>query len=111
MNIKKYIIFLFPYILLFWLFLKIGESYRMSASEDILNKIFDAVSNIDLLSAPALYSQDILIGLIGATTVYGVIYYKKKNAKKWRKDMEYGSARWGKPQDIKPTCVNLKNMV
>jgi type IV secretion system protein VirD4 len=45
---------------------------------------------------------DLLIGLIGAATIYGVVYYKKKNSKKWRKNREYGSARWGNKKDIAP---------
>jgi type IV secretion system protein VirD4 len=43
---------------------------------------------------PSFDTFDLLVGLIGAAAVYGIVLYKKKTKKKWRKDMEYGSARW-----------------
>ncbi|MDR3092243.1 MAG: hypothetical protein LBU36_08690 [Clostridiales bacterium] len=45
---------------------------------------------------------DLLIGLLGAAAVYGFVMYKKHHRKKWRKEVEYGSARWGNKQDIAP---------
>jgi len=45
---------------------------------------------------------DLLIGLIGAILFYAIVWIRKKNAKKWRHDVEYGSARWGTPADIAP---------
>jgi type IV secretion system protein VirD4 len=43
---------------------------------------------------PSLNTFDLCVGLIGAAAVFGIVWYKKKNAKNWRKDREYGSARW-----------------
>ena len=52
--------------------------------------------------APSLHPADLLIGIAGAAAVRLAVYLKGKNAKKYRKGMEYGSARWGTPEDIKP---------
>ena len=51
---------------------------------------------------PSFDPFDLCVGTVGAIIVYLVVYYKKKNAKKWRKDTEYGSARWGSAADIRP---------
>ena len=45
---------------------------------------------------------DWLVGIVVAAIIRAIVYFKGKNAKKYRKDVEYGSARWGKPDDIKP---------
>ena len=52
--------------------------------------------------APSFHPADLLVGLIGAVVIRLIIYTKGKNAKKYRKGMEYGSARWGTAEDIKP---------
>jgi type IV secretion system protein VirD4 len=90
---------------MFWLFDKSGEAYRMSPGRDILQKLLEAVANLNSAFQKPMLSFapfDLLIGLIGAAVIYGVVYYKKKNSKKWRKDREYGSARWGNHKDIAP---------
>ena len=51
---------------------------------------------------PAFHPIDLLIGIAGAVIIRLVVYSKQKNAKKYRKGMEYGTARWGTPADIKP---------
>ena len=51
---------------------------------------------------PSFNLIDLFVGLVGAASVYGIVYVKRKNAKKWRKDVEYGSARWGVSKDIEP---------
>ena len=51
---------------------------------------------------PSLYPFDLCVGLIGATALFSVVWIKKRNAKNWRKDVEYGSARWGNKNDIAP---------
>jgi len=97
-KIKKYILPNLPYALMFWFFSKCGEAYRISTETDTLYKIIDAVGNLSIVFARPMLSLnpfDLLIGLIGAAAIYGFVWYKKKNAKNWRKDIEYGSARWG----------------
>jgi len=104
-NIRKYILPHLPYAFLFWLFAKCGEAYRTATGVDALRKLMDAIANLNAtLSRPMLSWNpfDLLVGLLGVAAVYGIVFYKKKNAKKWRKDIEYGSARWGTRKDIAP---------
>ena len=55
---------------------------------------------------PSLAPMDLLIGIAGAVLIRLMVYFKGKNAKKYRKGIEYGSARWGNAEDIKPyTCL------
>jgi len=63
-----------------------------------VSKLNAAMSN----PLPSFNPFDLLIGLIGAAVVYGFVQYKKHHRKKWRKDIEYGSARWGNKDDIAP---------
>jgi len=103
-NIKKYVLPNLPYLLIFWLFDLFGEAYRVSAGADI-DRVANAVINMDsILSVPipSFAPDDLLVGLLGAAAVRGVVYFKSRDAKKFRKNIEYGSARWGTPKDIKP---------
>ena len=104
-KIKKHILPNFPYFVMFWFFNKCGEAYRVSAEPDTLRKLMDAVANLgNIISRPlpSFNPFDLLVGLIGAAAIFGLVWYKKKNAKNWRKDIEYGSARWGNKKDIEP---------
>ena len=104
-KIRKYVIPNLPYIFLFWFFNKIGEAYRLADGADTLRKIMGSMNTLSKAMSrplPSFYPYDLLLGIIGAVIIYTVVYFKKKNAKKFRKDMEYGSARWGRPEDIKP---------
>jgi len=94
-----------PYVFLFWLFAKIGEAYRITPGVDMLRKAMGAAANLGgTLSRPMLSFNpfDLLVGIVGAAAVYGFVMYKKHHRKKWRKDIEYGSARWGNKDDIAP---------
>jgi type IV secretion system protein VirD4 len=104
-NIKKYILPNLPYALVFWFFAKCGEGYRLSPKANAIYKLMDCIGNLDVtLSRPPLsfVLSDLCVGLIGAAAVFCVVLYRKMNAKKWRKDIEYGSARWGSKKDIAP---------
>jgi type IV secretion system protein VirD4 len=104
-KIKRYILPNLPYVFLFWFFDKCGESYRLSQGSDALKKLIGAVANLDAALSgplPSFDPFDMLVGLIGAAAICCTVLYKKKNAKKWRKDIEYGSARWGGKKDIEP---------
>lgn len=84
--------------MIFWLFAKFGEAYSLSTETDVLHKFMDSIANLNsVLSNPFLSLEpfDLCVGLAGAAVIYGMVWYKRKNAKKWRKDIEYGSARWG----------------
>jgi type IV secretion system protein VirD4 len=104
-KIKKYLLPNLPYAALFWAFDKTGQALRLSPGRDTLQKLVNGVANLDsTFSKPMLSFEpaDLCVGLAGAAVIYGVVWYRKKNAKKWRKDIEYGSARWGNKKDIEP---------
>jgi type IV secretion system protein VirD4 len=60
------------------------------------------LGNVMTKLLPSLNRFDLLVGFAGTVMIFLVVLYKKKNAKKWRKDVEYGSARWGNKSDIEP---------
>ena len=104
-NIMKYVLPKLPYAFLFWFFSKFGEAYRLAPGDDWLQRLIAGIGTLgDTISYPMLsyVPFDMLVGLFGAVAVYCFVLYKKKNAKKWRKDVEYGSARWGNRKDIEP---------
>jgi type IV secretion system protein VirD4 len=104
-TIKRLILPNIPYAFLWWLFDKAGEAYRTAYGTDTLKKIVGAVANMNVVlshPAPSCDPFDILVGLIGAAAICLTVLYKKTHAKKWRKDIEYGSARWGNRADIAP---------
>lgn len=104
-EVKKLLILNLPYLLFVYLFDKIGAAVRLAPGADASEKLLQlgtgfaaAFSSI----APSLHPADLLIGVAGAVIIRLVVYMKGKNAKKYRKGMEYGSARWGGAEDIKP---------
>ena len=103
-KIKKYVVPNLPYLLIFWFFCKIGEAYRLAAGAGFGMKLIGMMKTI----GPAFgtitpgHGFDLLVGLIGAVVLRLVVYNKVRNAKKFRKDVEYGSARWGTAKDIAP---------
>ena len=105
-DVKKFLILNFPYVFMFWFFDKVGEGYRLAAGADMVTKAMGAVSGLgEIIShnpLPSFNPQDLLIGLIGAAVIRAAVYMKAKNAKKYRHGVEYGSARWGTAEDIKP---------
>lgn len=104
-KLKKYVLPNLPYLFVFWLADKLGQAFRLSAGENMGKRFMDAVNALALLGRdplPSLHPRDLLAGIAGAAVIWLVVYFKGKNAKKWRKNIEYGSARWGTPDDIKP---------
>ena len=94
-----------PYAFIFWFANKLGEAYRLASGADFLQRLTRAVGTLGSAMhnpLPSFDLFDLAVGLIGAAIIYGVVAAKKRNAKKYRKDVEYGSARWGKPEDITP---------
>jgi type IV secretion system protein VirD4 len=97
-KIKRHVLPLLPYVFLFWFFNKVAEAVRTAPGRDMLQKAMYGIGNLGNAFASPLPSFDLIdlgAGFLGAAAIYGIVLYKKKNAKKWRKDMEYGSARWG----------------
>ena len=90
-----------PYLIFVYLFGKVGQAYRLAAGAGLSKKLLhflDGLTAAFANPAPSFHPIDLLIGLAGAVVVRLVIYCKGKNAKKYRKGMEYGSARWGTRQ-------------
>ena len=104
-NIKKLLILNAPYLLFVYLFDKVGQAVRLSPGADLSGKLLSIGSGFSAAFSNALPSfipMDLLIGIVGAVIIRLAVYLKGKNAKKYRKGMEYGSARWGNAEDIKP---------
>ena len=104
-SVKKYVIPNIPYLFVLWACLKLGTAYRLAAGADFPHKLMGlgqtvgpAFANL----APGLDPFDWLVGIVGAVGFRLLIYFKGKNAKKFRRDEEFGSARWGGPKDIAP---------
>ena len=103
--LRKFMIKGLPYAVIFWLSDKAGQAFRLTAGNDVSQKVLNIQSGFAAAfenPLPSLYPQDLLVGLVGAALFALALHMRKANAKKYRKDAEYGSARWGRPDDIKP---------
>ena len=104
-KIRKYILPNIPYLFIGWACLKLGTAYRLAAGAGFGEKLLGLGRSIGPAFAdfaPGLDLFDWLVGIVGAVAFRLLIYFKSKNAKKYRRDEEYGSARWGTEKDIKP---------
>ena len=104
-KLKKYLLPNLPYLFFVYLFDKLCQAVRLvpglDASEKLLH-IGQGFQTAFASSAPSFHALDICVGILGAVFVRLAVYVKGKNAKKYRKGMEYGSARWGTAADIAP---------
>ena len=104
-ELKKLLLLNLPYLLFVYLFAKCGQAYRLAAGADASAKLLHLTSGISAAFAnplPSLHPFDLCVGVVGAVAVRLIVYSKGKNAKKYRKGEEYGSARWGTAKDIAP---------
>ena len=104
-EIKKLLILNLPYLLFVWLFDKVGAAVRLSPGADASAKLLhlgDGFTAAFSSIAPSFHPADLALGIAGAVIDRLIIYTKGKNAKKYRRGTEYGSARWGGADDIKP---------
>ena len=104
-EVKKLILLNLPYLLFVYLFGKVGQAFRLAHGIDLSAKLLHIGQGFTAAfssAAPSFHPLDLLIGIAGAVIIRLVVYSKQKNAKKYRKGMEYGTARWGTPADIKP---------
>ena len=102
---KKLILMNLPYILAGYFCDKIAWLWRVSPGSNASDKMMAAMNGLnDLFSnpLPSFFPKDLLIGIVGGVTLRLVVYFKAKNAKKFRQGVEYGSARWGNAKDIEP---------
>ncbi len=104
-EIKKLLILNAPYLLFVYLIDKAGAAVRLSPGADMGAKVLhlgEGFTAAFASAAPSFHPADLLIGFAGAVIIRLAVYMKGKNAKKYRKGIEYGSARWGTAEDIKP---------
>ena len=104
-NLKKLILPNLPYLLFVYLFDKAAQAVRLAPGTDLSAKLLgigDGFTAAFHSLVPSFHGTDLLIGIAGAVLIRLIVYTKGKNAKKYRKGIEYGSARWGNAEDIKP---------
>ena len=105
LDMKTLLIRNFPYFIIFYLVEKEAWLYRYCTGDSMVRKLMNLFLNFSLAFQnpfPSLHLQDITVGIIGASAFRLVVYFKGKNAKKFRQGEEYGSARWGTAKDIEP---------
>ncbi len=104
LNAKQVIIKVLPYTIFGYVADKFAYGYRVTEGKDALNRLMDSLStNVAFQNPmPSFNMQDLLIGVAVGVGIRLIVYFKAKNAKKFRHGEEYGSARWGTPKDIAP---------
>ncbi len=104
-QLKKYLLPNLPYLFVFWFFSKVGTAYRTAPGSVFAEKLMGMLSTFPKVFEnywPGLGGLDFMVGLLGAAGMYLLVQSKIKKAKKFRRDAEYGTARWGTKEDIKP---------
>ena len=104
-NLKKFLIRLLPYLIIAYFFDKISWLYRLTPQDQILYKLIYTISNIQYAFhsfLPSFHPIDLLFGVACGAAFRIALYVRSKNAKKFRPGNEFGSARWGTAEDIKP---------
>jgi len=104
-NIKKLLIATLPYVLFGLLFTKFGQAARLAPGLNFSEKALHILEGFSLAFRsilPSFHLIDLCVGIVLALILRLAVYLKGKNAKKYRKNMEYGSARWGTHDDIAP---------
>ena len=105
MNIKKIVLRTVPYVCIALYGTKIGQAWRLAAGTAFAEKFLhwgDGFMQALASPLPSFHPQDVLAGMAIAAAFYAAVYVKGKNAKKFRHNVEYGSARWGTAEDIEP---------
>ena len=105
LDLKKLLLLNLPYLLMGLYATKLGQAYRLAAGADLSGKLLNIAGGFGAAFQspfPSFYPTDLLIGLACGAGLRLTVYLKSKNAKKYRKDVEYGSARWGTREDIAP---------
>ena len=104
-KLKKVLLPNLPYLLFVWLFDKLCQAVRLAPGLNASEKLLRIAQGFTEAFASlwlSLHPLDLLLGAAGAALVRLAVYLKAKNAKKYRRGVEYGSARWGRPEDIAP---------
>ena len=104
-KIKKLLILNIPYIIVGLIATNIGEAWRMAEGADSSAKLLSLFSVLPVAFGnplPSFHPLDLLIGIVCGAGLRLAVYLRGKNAKKYRHNVEYGSARWGNAKDIEP---------
>ena len=105
LNIKKLLLPNIPYVFIALFATKLGQAARLAPGTDFSGKalhIMEGFAAAFQSALPSFHPIDLCVGVAAALLIRLIVYVKGKNAKKFRKNLEYGSARWGKPEDIAP---------
>lgn len=104
-NVKKLVLTHIPYAFIALLATKLGQAWRFAPGLDFSGKVLGLLTGFSAAfqsAMPSFHPTDLLVGITAATIIRLVVYVKGRNTKKFRKNLEYGSARWGRPDDIRP---------
>ena len=105
LNIKKYLLPNIPYVFIALFATKLWQAWRLAPGMDFSGKALHLMEGFAAAfqsALPSFHPIDLCVGAAAALLIRLIVYVKGKNAKKFRKNLEYGSARWGKPEDIAP---------
>ena len=105
LNIKKFLLPNIPYVFIALFATKLGQAWRLAPGTDFSGKALHLMEGFAAAfqsALPSFHPIDLCVGIAAALLIRLIVYVKGKNAKKFRKNLEYGSARWGKPEDIAP---------
>ena len=105
LNIKKFLLPNIPYVFIALFATKLGQAWRLAPGMDFSGKALHLMEGFAAAfrsALPSFHPIDLCVGVAVALLIRLIVYVKGKNAKKFRKNLEYGSARWGKPEDIAP---------
>ena len=105
LNIKKFLLPNIPYVFISLFATKLGQAARLSPGADFSGKALHLMEGFAAAfqsALPSFHPIDLCVGVAAALLIRLIVYVKGKNAKKFRKNLEYGSARWGRPEDIAP---------
>ena len=105
LNIKKFLLPNIPYVFIALFATKLGQAWRLAPGMDFSGKALHLMEGFAAAfqsALPSFHPIDLCVGAVAALLIRLIVYVKGKNAKKFRKNLEYGSARWGKPEDIAP---------
>ena len=105
LNIKKFLLPNIPYVFIALFATKLGQAWRLAPGMDFSGKALHLMEGFAAAfqsALPSFHPIDLCAGVAAALLIRLAVYVKGKNAKKFRKNLEYGSARWGKPEDIAP---------
>ena len=105
LNIKKYLLPNIPYVFIALFATKLGQAWRLAPGMDFSGKALHLMEGFAAAfrsALPSFHPIDLCAGVAAALLIRLIVYVKGKNAKKFRKNLEYGSARWGRPEDIAP---------